>query len=316
MYSGEAKRPIFVESIKVETIWGGNNISKARGYDKGYGTWWEISANKKSANIVKNYETDKNFYEFIKEDESSILGEGYTLHEMLRLGYLDTVDSLSIQVHPDDEYAIKNSDDFGKKESWYIIDAKPGAKLVAGTTTDDTDVIKEAFENGTLEKYLKRWEVSKGDFITIPEGMIHALGRDILALEIGTNSDTTYRFYDYNRVDKNGKKRDLHVKESFDVVDFSKQPEFVKNEEKSRRLIESDEYVIDELYLENDMDILLDKHFCIVSNIGEDCIIEWNGEKILLQKYENVFVPYASKKITIEKGAHILLSQPGFVNLI
>ncbi|MEE0451396.1 class I mannose-6-phosphate isomerase [Peptacetobacter sp.] len=311
MYNGEAKRPIFVESIKVETIWGGNNISKARGYDKGYGTWWEISANKKSANVIKNYETDKNFYEFIKEDESSILGEGYTLHEMLRLGYLDTVDSLSIQVHPDDEYAIKNSDDFGKKESWYIIDAKPGAKLVAGTTTDDTDVIKEAFENGTLEKYLKRWEVSKGDFITIPEGMIHALGRDILALEIGTNSDTTYRFYDYNRVDKNGKKRDLHVKESFDVVDFSKQPEFVKNEEKSRRLIESDEYVIDELYLENDMDILLDKHFCIVSNIGEDCIIEWNGEKILLQKYENVFVPYASKKITIEKGAHILLSQPG-----
>lgn len=311
MYNGEAKRPIFVESIKVETIWGGNNISKARGYDKGYGTWWEISANKKSANVIKNYETDKNFYEFIKEDESSILGEGYTLHEMLRLGYLDTVDSLSIQVHPDDEYAIKNSDDFGKKESWYIIDAKPGAKLVAGTTTDDTDVIKEAFENGTLEKYLERWEVSKGDFITIPEGMIHALGRDILALEIGTNSDTTYRFYDYNRVDKNGKKRDLHVKESFDVVDFSKQPEFVKNEEKSRRLIESDEYVIDELYLENDMDILLDKHFCIVSNIGEDCIIEWNGEKILLQKYENVFVPYASKKITIEKGAHILLSQPG-----
>ena len=311
MYNGEAKRPIFVESIKVETIWGGNNISKARGYDKGYGTWWEISANKKSANIVKNYETDKNFYEFIKEDESSILGEGYTIHEMLRLGYLDTVDSLSIQVHPDDEYAIKNSDDFGKKESWYIIDAKPGAKLVAGTTTDDTDVIKEAFENGTLGKYLKRWEVSKGDFITIPEGMIHALGRDILALEIGTNSDTTYRFYDYNRVDKSGKKRELHVKESFDVVDFSKQPEFVKNEEKSRRLIESDEYVIDELYLENDMDILLDKHFCIVSNIGEDCIIEWNGEKILLQKYENVFVPYASKKITIEKGAHILLSQPG-----
>lgn len=311
MYNGEAKRPIFVESIKVETIWGGNNISKARGYDKGYGTWWEISANKKSANVVKNYETDKNFYEFIKEDESSILGEGYTLHEMLRLGYLDTVDSLSIQVHPDDEYALENSDDFGKKESWYIIDAKPGAKLVAGTTIDDTDIIKEAFENGTLENYLKRWEVSKGDFITIPEGMIHALGRDILALEIGTNSDTTYRFYDYNRVDKNGKKRELHVKESFDVVDFSKQPEFVKNEEKSRRLIESDEYVIDELYLENDMDILLDKHFCIVSNIGEDCIIEWNGEKILLQKYENVFVPYASKKITIEKGAHILLSQPG-----
>ncbi|MED9947812.1 MAG: class I mannose-6-phosphate isomerase [Peptacetobacter hiranonis] len=311
MYSGEAKRPIFVESIKVDTIWGGNNISKARGYDKNYGTWWEISAHKKSSNKIKNYETDEDFYELIKENESSMLGDGYTLHEMLRLGYLDTVDSLSIQVHPEDEYAMKNSDDFGKKESWYIIDAKPGAKLVAGTTTDDVDIIKEAFENGTLEKHLKRWKVSKGDFITIPSGMIHALGRDTLALEIGTNSDTTYRFYDYNRTDKNGKKRELHVKESFDVVDFSKQPEFVKSEEKNRRLIESEEYIIDELYLEDDRDILLDKHFCIVSNIGEDCIIKWIGEKILLQKYENVFVPYASKKITIEKGAHILISQPG-----
>ena len=311
MYCGEAKRPIFVESIKVETIWGNCNISKARGYDKNYGTWWDISANKKSANKIKNYDTDKNFYEFIKEDENSILGEGYTLHEMLRLGYLDTIDSLSIQVHPEDEYAIKNEDDYGKKESWYIIDAKPGAKLIAGTTIDDRDTIKEAFEKGTLENYLKKWEVSKGDFITIPAGMIHALGRDILALEIGTNSDTTYRFYDYNRTDKNGKKRELHVKKSFDVVDFSKQPEFVKSEKTSRRLIESEEYIIDELYLEDDINILLDKHFCIVSNIGEDCIIKWNEEKIILKKFDSVFVPYASKEITIEKGAHILISQPG-----
>ena len=311
MYNGEPKRPIFLESIKVDTIWGNGNISKSRGYDKNYGTWWEISANKKSANTIKNYDTDKNFYEFIKEDENSILGEGYTLHEMLRLGYLDTIDSLSIQVHPEDEYAMKNSDDFGKKESWYIIDSKPGAELVAGTTTDDVKIIKEAFENGTLEKYLKKWEVSKGDFITIPAGMIHALGRDILALEIGTNSDTTYRFYDYNRTDKNGKKRELHVKESFDVVDFSKQPEFIKCEEKSRRLIDSEEYVIDELYLEENKEIILDKQFCVVSNIGEDCIIEWCGEKIVLPKYDSVFVPYASKKICIEKGAHVLISQPG-----
>lgn len=311
MYSGEAKRPIFLDSIKVETIWGGDNISKARGYNKGYGTWWEVTANKKSANKIKNYETDKDFYEFIREDENSILGNGYTIHEMLRLGYLDTIDSLSIQVHPEDEYAMKNADDFGKKESWYIIDAKPGAKLIAGTTIDDVDVIKKAFENGTLENYLKRWEVSKGDFITIPAGMIHALGRDILALEIGTNSDTTYRFYDFNRVDKNGKKRELHVKESFDVVDFSKQPEFIKGEEKSRRLIDSEEYIIDELYLKENMEIILDKHFCVVSNIGEECIIEWNGEKIILPKYDSVFVPYSSKKIVIEKGAHVLLSQPG-----
>lgn len=311
MYSGEAKRPIFLDSIKVETIWGGDNISKARGYNKGYGTWWEVSANKKSANKIKNHETDKDFYEFIREDENSILGNGYTIHEMLRLGYLDTIDSLSIQVHPEDEYAMKNADDFGKKESWYIIDAKPGAKLIAGTTIDDVDVIKKAFENGTLENYLKRWEVSKGDFITIPAGMIHALGRDILALEIGTNSDTTYRFYDFNRVDKNGKKRELHVKESFDVVDFSKQPEFIKGEEKSRRLIDSEEYIIDELYLKENMEIILDKHFCVVSNIGEECIIEWNGEKIILPKYDSVFVPYSSKKIVIEKGAHVLLSQPG-----
>lgn len=312
MYGGPVMKPLLLESVKVETIWGSDNISKKRGYDKSYGSWWEISAHKKSANTIKNYDTDKNFYEFVMENEDDILGPGYTIHEMLRLGFLDTKDTLSIQVHPDDEYAMKNSDDFGKKESWYIIDAKPGANLVAGTTISDSELIRDGLEDGSVEKYLQRWEVSKGDFITIPMGMLHSLGRNILALEVGTNSDTTYRFYDYNRTDKNGKKRALQVKESFDVTDFSKEPEFIKAEDKTRRLIESKEYIIDEIYADEDIELTLDKHFCVVSNISEDStVIKWNDKDIELKSYDSMFVPYASKSINIKKGAHILLSQPG-----
>ena len=158
-----------------------------------------------------------------EKNPDDILGPGYTLHEMLRLAYLDSQDALSIQVHPDDTYAKKYNSDFGKYESWYILDALPGASLVAGTNISNQEVIKEALKNDSLDQYLQKWSVKKGDYIIIPQGMIHALGKGILALEIGTNSNTTYRFYDYQRKDSNGNYRHLHIKESFDVTDFSKQ---------------------------------------------------------------------------------------------
>ena len=138
----------------------------------------------------------------IHQNPHDILGPDYTLHEMLRLAYLDSQDALSIQVHPDDDYAKKHDNDFGKYESWYIIDALPNASLVAGTNISNQEIIKKALKNGTLDQYLQKWPVKKGDYIIIPQGMIHALGKGILALEIGTNSNTTYRFYDYQRKDE------------------------------------------------------------------------------------------------------------------
>ena len=123
----------------------------------------------------------------IEKNPDDILGPGYTLHEMLRLAYLDSQDALSIQVHPDDTYAKKYNSDFGKYESWYILDALPGASLVAGTNISNQEVIKEALKNDSLDQYLQKWSVKKGDYIIIPQGMIHALGKGILACLLYTS---------------------------------------------------------------------------------------------------------------------------------
>lgn len=301
-------KPFLLEHIHDYTIWGANHISKARGTNENYGTWWEVSAHPYCSNTIVG--SNKTLMDVIQENPDEILGKGYTLHETLRLAYLDTKDALSIQVHPEDDYALEHSKDYGKYESWYILDAKEGATLVAGTTIHDADEIKNALLNNDVEKYLNKVEVHKGDYIVIPSGMLHALGKDILALEVGTNSNTTYRFYDYNRKDKDGKTRPLHVKESFDVANFNLKPTFVAAKNTTHRIGDCPGFTVDEIYADQDFEVSCKEHYMIVSNIDQDCTIVWNDEKICLPKYDSMFVPFASKKITLKKGAHVLVSNP------
>ena len=303
-------KPLLVQPIHDYTIWGSNHISKARGIDSNYGTWWEISAHPYCTNKVTNLGYETTLQEVIDKDPDSILGPGFTLHEMLRLAYLDTQDKLSIQVHPYDEYAIKNENDFGKHESWYIVDAKPGAKLCAGTKTNDVDLIKKAIQDGTLEDYINYVPVQKGDYVIIPVGMLHALGKDILAIEVGTNSNTTYRFYDYNRKDANGNSRPLHLEKSFDVCDFNLKPTFVPAENKTRTIGDTPYYKVDEIFADKDCTIEVEDSYFILSNMGKDTTIRWEDETIVLPQYDSVFVPYSAKKVTIASGSHLLYSRP------
>ena len=304
-------KPLLLKPIPNKTIWGCNRISKARKQTEAIGTWWEVSAHPYCTNQVINLDNPTTLQELIEQDPEDILGPGYSLHEMLRLAYLDTQDALSIQVHPEDDYALTHSNDYGKYESWYIIDAAPEATLVAGTNTKNAETIKEALDHQALDPYLQTWHVKKGDFIVIPSGMIHALGKDILALEIGTNSNTTYRFYDYNRKDAQGNLRPLHLKESFDITDFSKQPIFVPAQENSHMLIDGPYIIVEELYVDKDFVISDLPHYCILTNIEETpCTIEWRQETIEIPGYDSVFVPYSAKSIIIKKGAHVLYSQP------
>lgn len=299
-------KPLILEPIPDYTIWGGDTVSTFRKADKNYGTWWEVSAHPYCTNKIKGEE--RTLQEAIDEDRASMLGQDFGMHEMLREAFLDAKDSLSIQVHPYDAYALENENDFGKDESWYIIDALPGAKLVAGTTSDDPEVIRKALEDGNLEQYLRYWEVKKGDYIVIPAGMLHALGAGIVALEVGTNSNTTYRFYDYNRKDANGNSRPLHLEKSFAVADFSLEPTFVPAQEKSHVLGDTPFYKVEELYIQSPQKIATNGFYKLISNLGEDTTLFVGEEAYPLKKWETAFIPAALEEVTVDKGAHILLS--------
>lgn len=135
---------------------------------------------------------------------------------------IDAKQDLSVQVHPDDSYALKHEGQWGKTEMWYVLDATPNASLVYGFSRKVTATeIQKAVKTGTLELYLNRIPVRKGDIFFIEPGTVHAIGAGCLIAEVQESSNVTYRLYDYNRKDKNGKKRELHVDKALDVMNFS-----------------------------------------------------------------------------------------------
>ena len=136
---------------------------------------------------------------------------------------IDAKENLSVQVHPDDQYAKTfENGQLGKTELWYVLDATRDASLIYGLYHDvDPTVLRNSIDTGTMENYLQRIPVKKNDVFYIEAGTIHAIGKGVLIAEIQENSNLTYRLYDYNRVDKMGKKRELHIDKALDVAKLS-----------------------------------------------------------------------------------------------
>ncbi len=302
-------KPLLLIPSYTKPIWGSNRISQFRHHQEKIGSWWEVSAHPNGLSSVKNIEGNPSLLEVIQKDPDHLLGPGFTLHEMLRTAFLDTEDHLSIQVHPDDAYALEHSNDNGKYESWYILYADRDAYLVAGTKTKKKEEIQKALKEEKLDPYLRKWPVKAGDYITIPNGTLHALGKNILAYEIGTNSDTTYRFYDYNRCDAQGKKRPLHLKESFDVTNFSSEPVFVPAQKTSHLLSDTPYFRVEELYTKEKEKIVCENSYRILTNLSKETFIyTWENESFELGGLESLFIPYSAQEIEIPAHVHVLVS--------
>lgn len=134
---------------------------------------------------------------------------------------IDAKNDLSLQVHPDDEYALKNENSLGKTEMWYVLDAGPGSELIYGFNQDMTPQrIRDALSCGNISRYLNHVAVHRNDLFFIEPGTVHAIGAGCLVAEIQESSNVTYRLFDYDRVDRNGQKRSLHIKQALDVINL------------------------------------------------------------------------------------------------
>ena len=217
------------EKILVEKIWGGRALNDKLDItlesEKMYGESWEVAANKNGSSIIKNgHLAGKNLTEIAKLYKEKLLGkecyEKFGEIFPIMAKYLDINDKLSVQVHPEDEYALRVEGEFGKTEAWYIIDADENAKIILGLKKGTTkDEFIEKSKKGDFT-FLETVKVKKGDLIFIKPGTVHAtLEGSVLIYEIQQNSDTTYRIYDFDRLE-NGKKRELHIDKAVDVIDF------------------------------------------------------------------------------------------------
>ncbi len=204
-------------------IWGGSKLRDF--YQKNCtrddaGESWEVSTHPAGLSTIANGSFKGiSLADAIKQHPNEIAPDDFPF--LFKI--IDANSDLSIQVHPDDDYAQRyENSPRGKTEMWYIIDAKPGARIGYGWNQDMTpELVRYAISEGTLEQYINYVPVNPGEAYFIPAGMVHCLCDGLLVAEIQQNSNVTYRLYDYNRKDKDGNGRQLHIEQSLDVADLS-----------------------------------------------------------------------------------------------
>ncbi|SDO45421.1 mannose-6-phosphate isomerase, class I [Alkalicoccus daliensis] len=205
--------PIFKEKI-----WGGKNLASQFHYNipsDQTGECWGISGHENGSNKVEDGRWKGKTLRELWKGEPQLFGLSSQDEFPLLVKIIDAQDDLSIQVHPDDEYAKQKEDyAYGKTECWYIVSAEPGAELVLGHHAETKAELEAYVEKEQWKELFRTVPVQAGDFIYVPSGTVHAIGAGIVLLEVQQSSDITYRFYDYDRPGQDGKMRELHIEDS------------------------------------------------------------------------------------------------------
>ncbi len=225
--------PLKFKPILKDKIWGGSRLRDTLGKkasDKA-GESWEISAYGEDLSVVENgFLAGNNIQELVEVYMGELVGdhifEKFGLEFPLLIKYIDANDFLSIQVHPDDALARTRHNSRGKAEMWYIVESDKGQLITGFNREMNHEQYLQHFKEGTLEEILNNEKVSTGDIYDMPTGRIHAIGPDILLAEIQQTSDLTYRIYDWDRVDEEGKSRELHTDLALDAIDFQFHPSY------------------------------------------------------------------------------------------
>ncbi len=220
-------KPFLLKPCGKDYLWGGNRLNDD--FSKGISLsplaeTWECSTHPDGPSIVASGSFEGQTLAEVLWDHSDFLG----LHPSVKgelpllIKLIDAKRDLSIQVHPNDEYACKHENGQpGKSELWYVLDASKNARVIYGLYHDvSREALRQSARNGTLEKYLQKIPVQKDDIFYVEAGTIHAIGKGVLIAEIQQSSNVTYRLYDYDREDQNGKKRQLHVEKALEAANL------------------------------------------------------------------------------------------------
>ncbi len=299
--------PLKFKPLRREKIWGSES--------------WELSGLTDFVSEVENgFLAGNSLDELIEVYMGELVGDGvyemYGNYFPLLFKFIKADDKLSIQVHPDDETAFERHRSFGKTEMWYIVDALPDSQLIAGFSRDcNQQTFLQAVEHGNAESLLQHVNVKRGDVLLIAPGRVHSIGKGILLAEIQQASDITYRIYDYNRTDDKGNRRELHISEALDVIDYrafenpltdySIKPDSVANlagnEYFTTNLIEFDRLIVRD-YTALDSFVV---YMCVDGGLS----VNTDGGECLLSKGETVLIPASLNEVQLmpqSKSARLL----------
>ncbi|MBE3576289.1 MAG: class I mannose-6-phosphate isomerase [Limnochordales bacterium] len=327
--------PLKFDPIYKEKIWGGDALARlfGRKLPSGrVGESWEIAAHPHGQSIVSNGPlAGRRLVDLLHSHRDEIMGKtplsaGERFPLLVKL--LDCNDWLSVQVHPDDEYARIHEGDLGKTESWLVLYAAPGAQIVYGLKPGTTrQEFAAAIAGNRVEDYLHKVNVRAGDVFSVPAGTVHALGRGVVVAEIQQNSDTVYRVYDWGRLGDDGKPRKLHVEKALDVINFDFSPIASANGRRAvtsvttaatdataataataaskcsiTRLDANDKYVIERIELTGEWSPPSEDRFVIFMLLQGSLRVAGGGEELWLRAGESLLVPAAVTDLRLAAG--------------
>jgi len=307
------KEILFINPVFKSMVWGGERLRTEFGYDipdDHTGECWAISAHPNGDCIIKNGTFKGKSLSWLWNNRRDLFGNRTEERFPLLIKIIDAKNDLSIQVHPDDEYAYKNENGaLGKTECWYILDCKENAQIVIGHNAKDKDELKRMIEQKRWNELIRVRPIKKGDFFQITPGTVHAIKGGTLILETQQSSDITYRLYDYDRLD-HGKPRQLHIKQSIDVIrcpheDAPTGGKTVRNDTcEIRELVRCRFYTVQKIDLWGRQEMVQDKDFMNVSVIaGEGAI-----DGIKISKGDHFILPSGYGKFVIDGKMELIIS--------
>jgi len=286
--------PLTFKPVYKERVWGGRNLENLLGRklpEGKIGESWDLCSHKNGMSIVENGDlAGKTLAKLMADYKETLMGQDYNPsgYFPLLIKVLDANDQLSVQVHPDDEYAYRVNKEAGKTEAWYVLAAKSGAKIIYGLREEVTkEDFRAAVKAGKVMACLREVPVKKGDMIYVPSGLVHALLDGVVVYEVQQNSDTTYRVYDYDRVDRNGQTRELHTEKALEVITFGRQAAVDFNKDS----IACPYFKMQKMWLENEIPDTAQDHFliyCIISGQGK---ISYGNGMVTVRRGETVLIP-------------------------
>ncbi len=314
--------PVLLKAPLKDYIWGGRKLKEEYGFEtdlERVSEAWVLACHKDGDGVVMNGEMKgKTLSEVLRIWGNAAIGEKAAKFPYfpLLIKLIDACDRLSLQVHPNDEYAMRVEGEFGKTEMWYVVDCEPGAELIYGLTKK---IGKEEFErrirDNTIEEVCNFVPVKKGDVFFIEAGTLHAIGKGILIAEVQQNSNTTYRVSDYGRLGADGKPRALHIDKAIDVtktepptVPYGAVGEIRKVGNSEIRLLATCPlFTAEALNLDGDYDINCDGFTSAVVLSG-DVKAAWDGGELSMTKGSSLFIP-AGIETKLSGRGEVLLSR-------
>ncbi len=313
--------PLMLQPVFKDYLWGGEKLrtdfNKKTDLNP-IAESWELCCHKDGDNIIQNGAyAGKTLRAYLAENPKAVCAQGAdTFPIMIKL--IDAKDNLSVQVHPDNEYALRVEGEYGKTEMWYVVDCEPDAALIFGFNKEVTRAeFEKAISENTLLDIANVVPVKKGDVFFIEAQTLHAIGKGILIAEIQQNSNTTYRVYDYGRVGPDGNPRALHVQKALDVTKLSQSYAGINPKGETKKFGASTQkdlaacayFDVKKLALSGEMPLTLtEESFSHLLVLAGQAVLTLGEKTYPLQKGDSVFIPAQNGAAVLVGDAEIILS--------